>query len=129
MAIYKGIINLLGTGRVHKDTSIFAVIEIGGMEIKNVEITDYLKSYLAVGEQLEVLVLAGRSPFKKQIYAIKTHSGKVIKEGLGPALTGLALFGGGGAFSLTQGYMVLALVLMLLAWPSFHVVLQTSKFK
>jgi hypothetical protein len=120
MAIYKGIINLLGTGRVHKDTSIFAVIEIGGMEIKNVEITDYLKSYLAVGEQLEVLVLAGRSPFKKQIYAIKTHSGKVIKEGLGPALTGLAL---------TQGYMVLALVLMLLAWPSFHVVLQTSKFK
>lgn len=92
MKIYKGLVNLIGAG-TWTDTggggkTKLSVLEVGASSLKSIILPDYIRSYLTVGQDVEILVSRGLSqgiitrPF---IAAIKVN-GRTYKSSMGQLL-------------------------------------------
>ena len=131
MAVYKGILKMVGTSRDEgqKLGGVYSVIEIGDDEIRNVQVSDVLDSYLrgALGKDVELLVTYGNSPSRKRLLALRVD-GKIKKDGFGLYYTAIFVCVAFTLIGLISGWFIFAAVFAVLSFFSYKMVADLKNF-
>lgn len=127
MAIYEGVISLVGAGEWQTKKSgggwtKLTAFDIGDHHIRNVKLPDYLSNYLDPGAHARVLVtngLTGKLIEAVEVNGKKYKSGLALRSLVGKTLLVALLFGGIAA--LAKGLFSLTAVVVIVLFAGYQI--------